>query len=401
MKIKLLPEDFVVEELADIPAGSGSIAIYTLEKSGITTLDALAAVARAFDLPRKVVRHAGLKDRHAVTTQHLWIEGGPAKSIEEKGLALRFLKKAGGPPVSRGNRFRIVLRDLDPVEAPRLAGAADSVAADGVPNYFDSQRFGSSRHGEGFVGKKVLLRNWEEALKLALAKPSRFDTESRQKRMQSFKRHWGQWEMCLERSGTRTEAHIFGYLMRRRGDFSGALKLIERPMLAMYMHAYQSWLWNEAVSRFLKHALPSDVLMAARYLGGYLWFHRFVPADLSSKWRRMTVPLLAYRTRFEDGGVSLAYEEILRAEKLEQGDFKPAGHNLPYMKGEERSLLLIPAKMKAGAIEDDDKYAGRKKSVIEFELGRGGYATLIVKKLRLMISEGKDGVDEVEAAEDE
>ena len=53
-------------------------------------------------------------------------------------------------------------------------------------------------------------------------------------------------------------------------------------MLAMYMHAYQSWLWNEAVSRFLKHSLPADVLLAARYLGGYLWFHRFVPADLGS-----------------------------------------------------------------------------------------------------------------------
>lgn len=400
MKIKLAPEDFVVEELADLPPGSGRVAVYRLEKTGLTTLDAIAAVARAFDLPRKLVRHAGLKDRHAVTRQHLWIEGGPEKSLKEKDLSLTFLKKASGPPVVHGNRFRIVLRDLDPGEAPRLAGAAEAVAADGVPNYFDSQRFGSSRHGEGFVGKKVLLRQWEEALKLAMAKASQFDTESRQKRLASFKRHWGQWETCLEKAGTRTEAHVFGYLARHRGDFSGALKLIERPMLAMYMHAYQSWLWNEAVSRFLKHSLPADVLLAARYLGGYLWFHRFVPADLSAKWRRMTVPLLAYRTKFSDGGIQAAYDEILRAEKIEQGTFKPAGHNLPYMKGEERALLLIPGKMKAGAIEADEKFHGRKKSTVEFELGRGGYATLIVKKLRLMISEGKDE-QEPEPAEEE
>ncbi len=400
MKIKIEPEDFVVEELADLPSAGGAVSIYHLEKSGLTTLDAIAAVARAFDLPRKLVRHAGLKDRHAVTRQHLWIEGGPEKSIKEKGLSLTFLKKASGPPVVHGNRFRIVLRDLNPAEAPRLAGAAEAVAADGVPNYFDSQRFGSSRHGEGFVGKKVLLRQWEEALKLAVAKPSQFDTESRQKRLASFKRHWGQWETCLEKSGTRTEAHVFGYLSRRRGDFAGALKLIERPMLAMYMHAYQSWLWNEAVSRFLKHSLPADVLLAARYLGGYLWFHRFVPADLGSSWRRMTVPLLAYRTRFNDGGIQAAYDEILRAEKIDQGTFKPAGHNLPYMKGEERALLLIPAKMKCGAVTPDEKFPGRMKSTVEFDLGRGGYATLIVKKLRLMISEGQDEEDP-EPAEEE
>lgn len=400
MKIKIEPEDFVVEELADLPPAGGAVSIYQLEKTGLTTLDAIAAVARAFDMPRKLVRHAGLKDRHAVTRQHLWIEGGPEKSIKEKGLSLAFLKKASGPPAVHGNRFRIVLRDLNPAEAPRLAGAAEAVAADGVPNYFDSQRFGSSRHGEGFVGKKVLLRQWEEALKLAMAKPSQFDTESRQKRLASFKRHWGQWETCLEKSGTRTEAHVFGYLARRRGDFAGALKLIERPMLAMYMHAYQSWLWNEAVSRFLKHSLPADVLLAARYLGGYLWFHRFVPADLGSKWRRMTVPLLAYRTKFNDGGIQAAYDEILRAEKIDQGTFKPAGHNLPYMKGEERALLLIPAKMKCGAVTPDEKFAGRMKSTVEFELGRGGYATLIVKKLRLMISEGQDEEDP-EPAEEE
>lgn len=393
MKIKTVPEDFVVEELAELPGGPGPVSVYVLEKTGMTTLDAIAAVARAFDMPRKVVRHAGLKDRHAVTRQHLWIEGGPEKSLSEGGLSLRFLRRLPGAPRVRGNRFRIVLRDLDPAEAPRLAGAADAVAADGVPNYFDSQRFGSARHGEGFVGKKVLLRQWDEALKLAMAKASRFDTESRQKRLAAFKRHWGQWEACLEKSATRTEAHVFGYLARRRGDFKGALKLIERPLLAMYMHAYQSWLWNEAVSRFLKHSLPADVLMPARYLGGYLWFHRFVPAELSSRWKRMTVPLLAYRTRFEDGGVQAAYGEILRAEKLEAGDFKPAGHNLPYMKGEERPLLLLPAGMKAGAPEPDERFPGRQKALVEFELGRGGYATLVVKKLRLLIGEG-DGEEE-------
>ncbi|NUN48283.1 MAG: tRNA pseudouridine(13) synthase TruD [Candidatus Brocadiae bacterium] len=400
MKIKVLPEDFVVEEIAEIPAGTGPVSAYLLEKKGLTTLDALAAVARAFNRPRKDVRHLGLKDRHAVTRQHFWIEGGPEKSLREKELSLTFLRRAPAPPVSRGNRFRIVLRDLDPVEAPRLAEAAASIAADGIPNFYDSQRFGSARHGEGFVGKKILLRDWEAALELHLARPSSFDPEARRKRMLAFKRHWGHWERCLEAAHSRTEDHIFGYLMRRRGDFAGALKLIERPMLALFMHSYQSWLWNEAVSRYFKHALPSDLLFSARYLGGRLWFPRFVPADRVSAWRRLQVPLIAYRTVFSDPAIGQAYGEVLRAEKITQKEFRPAGHNMPYMKGEDRALLMVPAGMEVTLPEPDELHAGRRKAVAAFSLPRGGYATLVVKRLRLGISEGADSVVAEGAAEE-
>lgn len=399
MKIKVKPEDFVVEETAEVPPGDGPVAVYILEKTGLTTIDALANVARAFDLPRDRVRHGGLKDRHAVTRQHLWIENGPPRSVEQPGLALRFLRRAPAPPKIRGNCFRITLRELVPEEAARLAAAAEAVAADGVPNFFDSQRFGSARHGEGFAGKKILLHKWEEALQLHLARPSSFDTESRRKRMLAFKRHWGQWEHCLEKSATRTEAHIFGYLARRRGDFKGALKLIERPMLALFMHTYQSWLWNEAVCKYLKATLPSDLLMPARYLGGRLLFHRFVPADLIGRWRKFEVPLMAYRTKFRDGQVEKAYLEVLRAEKLTQLQFKPPGHNVPYMKEEERRLLLFPEKMTAEAPVDDELFPGKKKATTSFELARGGYATLVVKKLRLLIS-GEEG-EEADAGDAE
>jgi len=396
MKIKMRPEDFRVEELAGLPEGAGQVSIYRLDKTGLTTLEAVAAVARALGLPRKLVRHSGLKDKHAVTSQHLWIDGGPEKSVTGAGLAVSFLRRAPAPPDPHGNRFAIVLRDLDPAEAPGLAAAAVSIAADGVPNYYDSQRFGSARHGEGFIGKKILLHRYEDALQLFLAKPSDFDTEARRKRMLSFKRHWGQWEHCLEKAGTRAEAQIFGYLCRHRGDFAGALKLIERPMLAMFMHTYQSWLWNEAVSRFLKHSLPSDLLASARYLGGRLVFHRFVPATLFAKWKSLEVPLLAYRTKFRDAEIERAYGEILRAERIEQKEFKPAGHNMPWMKGEDRPLLMIPAGLAVTASEQDELNPGRLKATVRFDLPRGGYATLVVKKLRLMISEGREPGEEVE-----
>jgi tRNA pseudouridine13 synthase len=401
VKIKELPGDFVVEELAPPPSGRGPLSVYRLEKSGITTIDAVALVAREFALRRDRIRHGGLKDRHARTTQHVWVEGGPERSLAGKDATLTFLGKSDAPPAITGNRFSIVLRDLVPSEAARLGDAARATAADGVPNYFDSQRFGSARHGEGFAGKRFVQRRYEEALQLHFTRPSPFDSESRRTRMLSFRRHWGQWETCLQKAATRTEDHFFSYLMRRRGDFKGATKVIERSMLALLMHTYQSWLWNEAVKRLLKRDLPSDVVMPARYLGGLLLFYRFIPADMLARWRSLQVPLLAYRTRFADAAVEGAYSEVLRAERITQEEFKAPGHNLPYMKGQDRSLLLVPACLEAGAPEADERHPARQKAFLRFELPRGGYATLIVKRLRLLISDGADAPDDATPAEED
>jgi tRNA(Glu) U13 pseudouridine synthase TruD len=115
----------------------------------------------------------------------------------------------------------------------------------------------------------------------------------------------------------------------------------------------------------------------------------------------MKVALLGYRSKHADRAVAEAYTSVLRAEKLETKDLKPYGHNVPYMKAEDRALLMFPAKLDAAPPEDDERHPGRKRATVAFELARGGYATLVVKKLRLLISEGGEaGPEDAEAEED-
>ena len=57
-----------------------------------------------------------------------------------------------------------------PAEADLYAANAPVVAADGIPNYFDEQRFGSARHKAGFMGREIFLGRREEALRQAQEK---------------------------------------------------------------------------------------------------------------------------------------------------------------------------------------------------------------------------------------
>src|SRR4051794_15611267 len=68
--IRRSPEDFVVEELpAYAASGKGEHLFVTFRKRGLTTPDAVRALARDLGVDPRFAGWAGMKDRHAVTTQ--------------------------------------------------------------------------------------------------------------------------------------------------------------------------------------------------------------------------------------------------------------------------------------------------------------------------------------------
>ncbi len=149
--IRRRPEDFVVEELpAYAPSGRGEHLFITLRKTGLTTPDAVRALARALEVDPRGAGHAGMKDRHAVTTQTVSL---PFPIARDADAALAGVKLPGVELVSwarhdhklkpghlAGNRFTLVLRE---VTAPgAIAERLRELAREGVPNAFGPQRFG-------------------------------------------------------------------------------------------------------------------------------------------------------------------------------------------------------------------------------------------------------------------
>src|SRR5262245_64989972 len=113
-KLKQQPEDFEVEELTPVtPGADGPFALYLLEKHGWSTPDALAAVRRRWKVHPERVSYGGLKDRHALTRQHLTIRNGPRCNLTHEGVRVTYLGQVAAPFTSadiRANRFRITLR---------------------------------------------------------------------------------------------------------------------------------------------------------------------------------------------------------------------------------------------------------------------------------------------------
>lgn len=162
-RLKAAPEDFRVEEELGFAAdGEGPHALLTVEKRGANTRWVAAELARHAGLQPRDVGYAGLKDRQAVAVQHFTVpfEGRPepdwgALPAGEFRVisAVRHRRKLKIGAL-KGNRFRIVLRELDgPVDLllPRLALIRDR----GVPNYFGPQRFG--RDGGNIVKAGAML----------------------------------------------------------------------------------------------------------------------------------------------------------------------------------------------------------------------------------------------------
>ena len=91
MKLKRIPDDFQVAEQIALEATGGPIALYQLTKQSLGTREALDAIARRWNLPRRAVAFAGLKDRHALTRQFVTIEGGPRRGMGQTNLELEYV----------------------------------------------------------------------------------------------------------------------------------------------------------------------------------------------------------------------------------------------------------------------------------------------------------------------
>jgi tRNA pseudouridine13 synthase len=255
MKLKCVPEDFQVDEQVGLRPGGGRFAFYQLTKTSLGTPEALDAVVERWNLSRRQIAFAGLKDRHALTRQFVTIDGGPKQNLRQTSFELAYRGQVGRPIQARdieGNRFSIVMRDMTPDELARAKQAIAEVQASGLANYFDEQRFGSLGESGEFIGKPWCLGNYERALWLALAEPNVHDRPAEREQKRILRDLWGKWPECknrLERSHRRS---IVTYLADKPGDFKRALALVRQDLRSIWLAAFQSDLWNRMAASLVR-----------------------------------------------------------------------------------------------------------------------------------------------------
>ncbi len=390
MKLKQAPEDFRVEELSpDLCSPVGEFAVYSLEKTGWTTPDAIAAIRRRWKIDGRRVSFGGLKDRHAVTRQHFSIHRGPERDLRHERIAVKYLGRRAQPFTAANilaNRFTIVMRALSDVAMQNAVAALPEVQAVGVPNYFDDQRFGSVGESGEFVAKEMVFGRFEHALYLALAAPYEFDRAEGQREKQTLRDLWGQWPECKAKLPNGHARELVEYLCSHPTDFKGAVARLHPELQGLYLSAYQSELWNRMLAHWLRERMNNAKLAQVQFKRRTLPAPREVSDELLEEWEALTLPLPSARIKNEAGAPwAKLVDEVLEEEGLTLAELKVKGMHKPFFSKGERAGCIRPANLSHQAAVDDLN-RGREKLTMTFELPRGCYATMVVKRITQTIT---------------
>ena len=384
MRLKCLPSDFQVrEQLTFTENPGGQHFVHLLRKEKLSTPEALSMIVRDGNVERGSISYAGLKDRQAVTEQFISIPDR-AVDIDRPGLRVRCIGRTDRPITSRmssGNAFTIVVRDLAPAQAASLRRNMPSLVKTGFPNYFDDQRFGCLRHGQGFAMLHVLRGDHEEALHSLVAEPSEVAISGDIRLKRALRARWGDWDACMEIVRGPVYEPVFQHLQRTRNDFRGAIELLPQRMRVIHAFAFQSFLWNRALSRMVWPWIASAQRLRITTLAGALVAWKYLDPRREEELVKMETPL--YGPEGAGGGAPFraAMEGELAHSGLRRDDF--LANAVPGMiwKEEPRDALVKPMDMAEPKLAPDDMHRGKMMAVLEFRLPRGAYATMLLKRM--------------------
>jgi tRNA pseudouridine13 synthase len=385
MKLKQNPEDFRVEELTGAAAeNSGEFAFYRLDKIGWTTPDALAAIRRRWRIDYRRMSYGGLKDRHAVTSQYLTILRGPKRDLKHERIALTYLGRRSEPFTAGdilANRFTIVLRGMSEVGVAQAGGALAEVEAAGVPNYFDDQRFGSVGENREFVAKEMVFGNFERALWLALAAPYEFDRAEAKREKALLRERWGDWPQLKARLPRGHARSLVDYLVHHPTDHKGAVARLRPDLQGLYLSAYQSYLWNHMLAEWLRRSFPAGDLTEVELKLGRVPAPTCADEKRRAEWESLDLPLPSARLKPDPAAPWLSIvEEVLSGEGLTLAELRIKGLQKPFFSKGDRAACVRPANLSREAAADELNM-GKRKLSLRFDLPRGAYATMLVKRV--------------------
>jgi len=380
MRIKYQPKDFRVEERINLPLKRGSYTYYRVEKWATPTTSVRDRLAAKLKLSPSAVKFPALKDAIAVAVQYASArtrKGGDV--IKGKGFVAQKVgrgSRALKPRDLEGNQFTLVVRNLAAETAEALGSALEELGKTGLPNYFDEQRFGSLSD-KGFIGQAIILRDAELAVCIYLSEPMMGDTKKVLDFKELVRTHWGQWGFLLHQAPRPSNFRsVITFLKDHPHDFRKAVNLIQDRLLSIYLSAYQSWIWNRIVGRYLEQTVGADAWLEIAGTQFPLPKPSAGIADLETL--SIALPRL---TAYYKGAVGEAAEAVLAEDGVTIQDFKARILKRVYFSKGERLVWFRPVDVSSEAPVADEIFPDRYAVTIAFALDPGCYATLVLKAL--------------------
>lgn len=402
MRLKQRIGDFRVRELLveGYLQEKGEYRIYRVTKRKITTPEALDVLAAEAGVEVGRIGLAGWKDRQGITVQYMSIPRGRVVRLQSQELLIEtegFASEPFSSEFSRGNAFEINVRNLLGSDLARMRVNLPLIRQFGYVDYFDDQRFGNLVHGQGWIAKELMLGRHEEALRAMIAAPSPRDNDYFRKFKGSLERCWGDWKACRDVAGRYGAHHsVFEALGRDPEDFAGAFTHVSARFRLIHLYAWQSHLWNRAVTQFMRDSLPLEERVLIDCAEGVLVMPAREPSSAILQRASFRLPGECLAD-VEDPVELTAYEDVLAEEGMVAAQLRIEGVSGFFMKGESRSLMVKPQHLRVRPALDDPLNPGARMVRIRFELPRGSYASLLIKRL---FSQGQRSSEErLEAAQ--
>ncbi|ENN96293.1 tRNA pseudouridine synthase D [Methanocaldococcus villosus KIN24-T80] len=391
MKLRMKPEDFIVEEILDFNKIKGDKCyLYKLTKRNIESFKAFSYIAKKFKIPLKDIGYCGLKDRHAVTTQYISIpkEYGILR-LDEPNLKLKLVGESKFLLLGdqEGNKFTITVRDLKEKDIGIVKENLKYLHF-GAPNYFDSQRFGSVFDGK-FIAKEIIKGNYEEAAKIILTKYKKSEKKIIKDLKRFIGRHWGDWDKIIKYIEEKNiKAKLYVNMineLNKSNDFKKALNYVDERLKKIFFAAYQSFLWNECIKEYLSKYIPKEDRVYYNYECGTILFYKKLDDEIFEILKNKTFPTIAPDVHYE-GEEKKIIDKILKREGLKLDELYSDFGKFIY---HEREVLNIPKNLKVSEFEKDELNKGKYKITLSYELNKGSYATIIIKRAFLGIKTRK------------
>jgi tRNA pseudouridine13 synthase len=385
MKLKQQSTDFIVEEIPDyvISQEKDEHTIFLLQKQEIDTFDAVRRIAQRLRISLFEIGYAGLKDKHALAHQYVSIPTQyNVQGLKLDSIVLTFVgysrKKIKIGDLA-GNRFTIIARDIQEEALADISQRAETIGQSGVPNYFDSQRFGSVID-RVFIGKEVILKHYELAVKQYLTTYQK----SEPKKIKNEKRRiLSSWDNL---SNVRVFNKAFSGVIReylKTKDWCAAYRKIPAHLREMYVNAFQSFLWNECVKEILKSSVEKKKLYPVEYAVGSLLFFTTL-SEQECKMIPRTFQTISDQMTMADDEKQII-DRVLVKVHLRLNDFKIEDETGNFFKTRARQILLLPGDVMIGNPERDELNSKgnvkRYRIQVSFSLPKGSYATVVTKRL--------------------
>jgi tRNA pseudouridine13 synthase len=370
--IKNKANDFVVIELLEPNLAVNQIDVYrdnykdykknNVDKSMIFLLKlnnwdqfkAISFIAKKLNIARSQIGFCGTKDKMAITYQLISIDGfrgniNDVKNINLKDMELTYLGVGEKLFLGKhyGNRFEIKVKVEQLSEIRKYFSNLDKDELY-FANYFGLQRFGTYRPISHVVGKYLVKGDVKSAV---LSYICNVDTESDEliKKARLIAQS-GDYKKAIELFSDMFfyERAMLEYLINNEDDYFGAFNVFPKTMKLMFVHAYQSDLFNRVLSKIIeKKDYDFD----------------------------MEIPLFGYGLKLiKDRRIRETMQEVLREEDLDLTDFRVPIMPFLSSKGGLRKAFLKPENFSFHIDSDEDCV------FLKFDLIKGCYATVFLSE---------------------